>query len=45
VHDIDNYRGITVSSNGYKVYSKVLKENIMAFLEDNNILGEISKPR
>jgi hypothetical protein len=24
----------------YKVYSKVLEENIMAFLEDNNILGE-----
>jgi hypothetical protein len=24
----------------HKVYSKVLEENIMAFLEDNNILGE-----
>jgi hypothetical protein len=24
----------------YKVYSKVLEENIMTFLEDNNILGE-----
>jgi hypothetical protein len=40
VHDIDNYRGITLSSNVYKVYSKVLEENIMAFPEDNNILGE-----
>ena len=40
VHDIDNYRGLAVSSNGYKVYSKVLEENIMAFLEDNNILRE-----
>jgi hypothetical protein len=40
VHDIDNYRGITLNSNVYKVYSKVLEENIMTFLEDNNILGE-----
>jgi hypothetical protein len=40
VHDIDNYRGLAVSSNGYSVYSKVLEENIMAFLEDNNILRE-----
>ena len=40
VHDIDNYRGITLTSNMYKVYSKVLEENIMTFLEDNNILGE-----
>jgi len=40
MHDIDNYRCITLTSNVYKVYSKVLEENIMAFLEDNNILGE-----
>ena len=40
LHDIDNYRGITLTSNVHKVYSKVLEENIMAFLEDNNILGE-----
>ena len=40
VHDIDNYGGITLNSNVYKVYSKVLEENIMGFLEDNNILGE-----
>jgi hypothetical protein len=39
-YDNDNYRGITLTSNVYKVYSKVLEENIMAFLEDNNILGE-----
>ena len=40
VHDIDIYRGITLISIVYKVYSKVLEENIMAYLEDNNILGE-----
>ena len=40
MHDIDNYRGITLTSNVYKVYSRVLEENIMAFLEDNSILGE-----
>ena len=40
MHDIDNYRGITLTSNMHRVYSKVLEENIMAFLEDNSILGE-----
>ena len=29
MHDIDNYRGITLTSNVYKVYSKVLEENII----------------
>jgi hypothetical protein len=40
VQDIDIYRGITLISIVYTVYSKVLEENIMAYLEDNNILGE-----
>jgi len=40
VHDIDIYQGITLISIVYKVYSNVLEENIMAYLEDNNILGE-----
>ena len=40
VHDIDNYRGITLNSNVYKVYPEVVEENIMAYLDDNNILGE-----
>lgn len=40
VYDIDNYRGITLTSNVYKVFAKVLESNIMTFLEDYNILGE-----
>jgi hypothetical protein len=37
---LDNYRGITLSSNVYKVFSKVIEEKIVSYLEDNNILGE-----
>ena len=40
MHNIDNYRGIALTSNMHKVYSKVLEQNIKAFLEDNNILGD-----
>ena len=37
---LDNYRGIPLSSNVYKVFSKVMEEKIVSYLEDNNILGE-----
>jgi hypothetical protein len=37
MHDVDDYRGIALTSNVYKVYSEVLEENIMGFLEDNEI--------
>ena len=40
VYNIDNYRGITLTSNVYKVFAKVLESNIMTFLENNNVLGE-----
>ena len=39
--DIDNYRRITLTSNVYKVYSKVLEEIVMNYLEENNVLGEV----
>jgi hypothetical protein len=38
--ELDNYRGITLSSNVYKVFSKVIEKKIVSFLEDSNILGE-----
>ena len=38
--DLDNYRGITLTSNVYKVFSKILEECIMSHLEGKNILGE-----
>ncbi|VDI39242.1 Hypothetical predicted protein [Mytilus galloprovincialis] len=41
VYDIDNYRGITSTSNVYKVYSKILEESVMTYLEEINILGEV----
>jgi hypothetical protein len=41
VFDIDNYRGIALTSNVYKVYSKVLEEIVMNYLEENNVLGDV----
>ena len=38
--DLDNYRGITLTSNVYKVSSKILEECIMSHLEEKNIPGE-----
>ena len=38
---IDNYKVITLTSNVYKVYSKVLEEIVMNYLEENNVLGEV----
>jgi len=39
-YDLDNYRGITLSSNIYKLFSKTLDSMIVSFLESNNILDE-----
>jgi len=41
MYDLDNYRGITLTPNVYKIYSKVLEEAVMTYLEDNAILGEV----
>jgi hypothetical protein len=41
LYDIDNYRGITLSSiNVYKIFSKTIKSTAVNHLEYNNILGE-----
>jgi hypothetical protein len=37
---LDNNRGITLTSNVNKVFSKILETLILDFLESNNILGE-----
>jgi hypothetical protein len=36
MYDLDNYRSITLTTNVYKIYSKVLEEDVMTYLEDNN---------
>jgi hypothetical protein len=43
MYDLDNYMGITLTSSVYKIYmySKILEEAVMTFLEDNAILGEV----
>ena len=38
-----NYRGITLISNVYKIYSKVVEEAIMTYLEDDAILCEVQR--
>ena len=39
LYDIDNYRGITLSSNVYKIFSKTMESTAVNDLESNNILG------
>jgi hypothetical protein len=41
MYDLDNYRSITLTTNVYKIYSKVLEEDVMTYLEDNAILCEV----
>jgi hypothetical protein len=40
IYDLNNYRGITLTSNVYKIYASIMENTIMAFLEDKNVLGE-----
>ena len=41
MYNLDNYRGITLTSNVYKVYAKIIKKSVMSYMEDNGILGEV----
>lgn len=38
--DLDNYRGVTLSSNVYKTFSKSLEAVITSHIEKHNVLGE-----
>jgi hypothetical protein len=42
MYDLDNYRCITLTSNVYKVYAKIIEQSVMSYMymEDNDILGE-----
>jgi hypothetical protein len=40
IYDLNNYRGITLTSNVYKIYASITENTIMSFLEDKNVLGE-----
>ncbi len=41
VKDLDNYRGITLTSCVSKVYNRIIAQNVSKFIEDNNILTEV----
>ena len=34
--DLDNYRGITLTSNVYKLYCKVIEDNLITYIENTN---------
>ena len=40
VNNIDNYRGITLTSNVYKLYTKIIENVIMNYIEENSVLHE-----
>jgi hypothetical protein len=44
LYDIDNYRGITLFSNVYNIFSKTIESTAVNHLESNNILGESQGP-
>ena len=39
-YNVDNYRGIALSSNLSKLYCKILNDRLTDFLEKNNIINE-----
>lgn len=40
MYGLDNYRGITLTSNVYKVYDKIIEQSVVSYMEDNGILSE-----
>lgn len=42
--ELYNYREKTLSSNVYEIFSTVIDEKIMSYLEDYNIIGESQGP-
>ena len=40
IYDLNNHRGITPTSNVYKIDASIMENTIMTFLEDKNVFGE-----
>jgi hypothetical protein len=41
MYDLDYYRDITLTSNVYKVYAKIIEQSAMSYMEDNDFLGKV----
>ena len=39
--NLDNYRGITINSNVYKVFTSLIEHRVSSFCEENNIFGDL----
>jgi hypothetical protein len=39
MYNLDNNRGITLTSNVYKVYAKIIEQSVMNFMEDRHSFG------
>ena len=40
LNNLDNYKGITLTSNVYKKYASIIENNVMDHLEANKVVGE-----
>ena len=40
LENMDNYRGITITSNVYKLYSSVLESHVMQYAEEEDLFGD-----
>ena len=40
IHDVNNYRGISLTSNFSKIFTKILNNRLVKWAEDNNLLYE-----
>ena len=40
IHEVNNYRGISLTSNFSKIFTKILNNRLVKWEEDNNLLYE-----